>query len=98
MRFYTKVYKAQDEVVVAVCDEELRGKCFEEGDIVLHVKKEFYGEELKGEKETAELLKSATIANIVGENAVALAARIGLIDVNAVLKVKGVPHVQMVQM
>lgn len=98
MQFYAKVYRAQSEVVVAACDRSVHGKSFEEGNLILHVKKEFYGEELVGEEEVSSLLERATIANIVGENIVAHAIKIGIIEPQNVLRVKGVPHAQMVRM
>lgn len=98
MQFYAKVYRAQSEVMVAACDRSVHGKTFEEGNLMLHVKKEFYGEELVGEDEISSLLARATIANLVGRDIVAHAIKIGIIEPQNVLRVKGVPHAQMVRM
>jgi len=98
MQFYARVYRAQSEVVVAACDRSVHGKTFEEGNLVLRVTKEFYGSELVGEDEISSLLARATIANLVGEDIIAHAIKIGIIEPQNVLKVEGVPHAQMVRM
>jgi len=95
MKFYVKTYRVQGEVLVAACDEDIHGKIFEDGSIALNVKKEFYGSELLGEKELSSLLKEATIANLAGKNVVAHAIKMGIINPENVLEVKGVPHAQM---
>jgi hypothetical protein len=43
-------------------------------------------------------LENATIANLVGEIAVKCAIELGLIDPECVIKIKGIPHAQMVKM
>jgi len=98
MKFYVKVYRVQSELMVAVCDEEVYGKCYEEGGVVLRGEKKFYGDELKGRKETMRLLRQATIANLLGKDIVEQGIKIGIIDPANVLRVKGVPHAQMVRM
>lgn len=98
MQFYAKVYRTRGEVVVAACDRDVHGKTFEEGNTILRVKKEFYGEELVGEDEISSLLERATIANLVGKDIVAHAIKIGVIEPQNVLRVNGVPHAQMVRM
>uniref|UniRef100_A0A7J2TLK0 DUF424 domain-containing protein n=1 Tax=Archaeoglobus fulgidus TaxID=2234 RepID=A0A7J2TLK0_ARCFL len=91
-----KIYNVRGEILVAVCDSELVGKVFRDGNLKLEVKESFYGEEDFSEKEVAEALKRATIANITGERAVNLAIRLGLIDKDRVLCISGCPHAQMV--
>ncbi len=98
MQFYAKVYRAQSEVVVAACDRDVHGRAFEEGNLILHVKKDFYGEKLVGEDEISALLERATIANLVGRDIVAHAIKIGVIEPQNVLRVNGIPHAQMVRM
>ncbi len=94
--FRMKIYNVRGETLVAVCDSELVGKIFRDGELKLEVKESFYGEEEFGEKEVAEALKKATIANITGEKAVNLAIKLGLVDKDRVLVISGCPHAQMV--
>ncbi len=92
--FYTKIYRVHGEVIVAICDKELLGKRFEEGDIVIDVKKDFYGGSLIDQEEVLKLLEEGTIINLVGKKIVSIAIEIGLVDKENVLVVKDVPHAQ----
>ncbi len=94
--FRMRVYRVKGEVLVAVCDSDIVGRTFREGDLKLEVKESFYGEEEVGEGEVKRALRNATIANITGNKAVNLAVRIGIIDKNRILYIEGCPHAQMV--
>ena len=69
-----------------------------DGKIVFEVREEFY----KGLKMTVEeavgLMEQSTIVNMVGHNVVKKAIEKGLIHPDAVLKISGVPHAQIVKM
>ena len=84
--------------MLAVCDCELLGKTFDEGDLCLSVEAAFFGEEEATAPEVAKALAGATIANMVGEKAVACAIETGCIDSENVLRIGGVPTAQMVRM
>ncbi len=96
--FRMKVYRVKGEILVAVCDSELVGKVFREGDLKIEVKEDFYGTEEVGEEEVRRALRQATIANITGRRAVELAIRLGIIDKNRILKIGECLHAQMVVM
>jgi hypothetical protein len=98
MEFYVRVYKIQSELMVAACDVEVHGKRYEEGDVVLKGEEKFYGSERMNGEETRRLLRHATIANLLGRDIVEEGIRIGIIDPEQVIRVKGVPHAQMVRM
>ncbi|RLF34022.1 MAG: DUF424 domain-containing protein [Thermoplasmata archaeon] len=93
-----KIYKKGEDVLIAACDEKLLGKKFEEGKFQIYVSPGFY----EGERVTIEVLKKfleeATIANLVGQETINCAIEMGIIDPNCVIKIKGVPHAQMVKM
>lgn len=93
-----KIYRRGNDVLIGACDEDLLGKKFEEGKYQIEVRRDFYD----GERVTSETLKKfledATIANLVGEETVKCAIDMGLIDSDCVIKIKGIPHAQMVQM
>lgn len=91
-----KMYKRRGEVVLAACDRELLGKKFEEGELHIHVREEFYYESFVSEQTFLNSMKLATIINLVGENVVRIAIREGYIDKDNVLRIAGVPHAQMV--
>ncbi len=94
--FRLKVYRVRGEVLVAVCDSDIVGKTFREGDLKIEVKESFYGEREVGEEEVIRALRMATIANITGRKAVELAIRIGIVDRENVLKIGECWHAQMV--
>jgi len=90
---FVKLIKSY-RLVVAVCDSELLGKRFEEGNFQLDVKENFYKGEEKSEEETIEFLKrmsqeDATF-NIVGEKSVKAALEAGIINESWVGQVQGV--------
>lgn len=93
-----KKYKQGSDLLIGACDEELIGKKFEDGKLQIDVSKSFYD----GERISADVLKKfledATIANLVGEETVKCAIELGLVDPSCVLKIKGIPHAQMVRM
>ena len=93
-----KVYRQGNDLLIGACDEKLIGKKFTDGKFQIDVSKEFYD----GERISPEILKKyledATIANLVGEETIKCAVELGLVDPECVIKIKGVPHAQMVRM
>lgn len=92
---YVKVHKGSSEVI-AICDEKLIGKKFSDGKFCLDVKENFYKGELMDEKQVKEVIKNASNLNIVGEESVKLALSEGIIEKDCIIKIKGVPHAQLV--
>lgn len=81
--------------VVAICDSDLIGKRFEEGDFQIDVKESFFkGEDLE-EKEVAEIIKNMKLEdatfNIVGEDSTKLALQLGLISEEGIKKIQDIP-------
>jgi hypothetical protein len=93
-----KIYRQGNDVLLAACDENLIGKTFEEGKFQIEVKKDFYDGERVTPEILKKLLKDVTIANLVGDETIRHAIEIGLIDPECVIKIKGIPHAQMVKM
>jgi len=81
--------------IVAVCDSELIGKVFEEGEFQLDLKENFYkGEEIDREKAILimqEMVKEDATFNITGEKSIAAALEAGIISKEGVKKIKGIP-------
>jgi len=93
-----KVYKQGDDIVLGACDEHLLGKKFRDGKFQIDVAKHFYDGERIDVNTLKKFLIDATIANLVGKETVKCALDLGLIDPAFVLKIKGVPHAQIVSM
>ena len=94
--FRMKIYKVRGEILVAVCDSELVGKKFEDGDIKIEISEKFYGTENFEENEVKKALKQATIANISGKRAIKIAIDLGLVDEDKILKIGKCWHAQIV--
>jgi len=92
---FIKIHKAYREVV-AICDEDLLGKRFEDGNKMIDVKESFFKGEKIEEPELFELMqelaKSDATFNIVGEQSVRIALKAGIITKEGIKKIKGIPY------
>lgn len=93
-----KLYKKGSDLLIAACDEKLIGKKFTEGKFQLDISKKFYDGKRIAKEGLKKLLEEATIANLVGDETIKCAIDIGLVDPDCVIKIKGIPHAQMVKM
>lgn len=91
--FFYKVHRAGKKTMLAVCDSELLGKKFEDGRLVLDIKKEFYGGKEIG-NDVIDIFHSADIINIVGDEIIKLAIKNKWISKERIIKIKGIPHAQ----
>ncbi len=80
--------------VVAICDEELLGKKFEQGKFQLDIKESFYKGKLVSEKELIEIINNLSredaTFNIVGENSVNVALKEGIIIEEGIGEIQGI--------
>ncbi len=94
---YVNVRKQGDQRVLATCDCDICGKTLRDGRIVFVVREDFY----KGMKvtieEAIELCRQSTIVNMVGTCIVRHAVKAGLVHPDAILKINGIPHAQIVK-
>ncbi len=81
--------------VVAICDSELLGKYFDEGQFQLDIKESFFKGDKKTEQETIKIMidmkKEDATFNIVGERAINTALKAGIFSKNSISKIKGIP-------
>lgn len=93
-----KVWKIQSGgMIVAVCDCDIMGKKICEGKLVLDITKDFYGGEQVSCEAATDILRKATIANLVGEDAVRCGIDAGVVHEDAIIRIGGVPHAQFVE-
>lgn len=85
-------------LLVAVCDDDVLGETFENGDLSFTVSEEFYGGDEADEDEVLSSLTRANVANIVGTDAVALAVDAGFVDETNVLELDSTRHAQFLRM
>jgi len=93
-----KIYKQGNDLLIGACDEKLIGKIFKEGKFQIDVSKEFYDGERISPEVLKKYLEDATIANLVGKDTIKCAVELGLVDPECVIKIKGIPHAQLVRM
>ncbi len=88
-----KIHEAY-RMVVAVCDSDIYGKRFEEGDKQIDLTGDFFKGEEKNLEQTREILedcvKEDATFNFVGKEACALAVQLELIDEEHILKIQDV--------
>jgi len=93
-----KIYRQGKDILISACDKHLLGKTFKQGKLQIVASEKFYGGDVVDAKTLKDHLVEATIANLVGTEAVKCAIELGLVDRSCILKIKGVPHAQMVRM
>jgi len=91
-----KIHKKNDRTIVAVCDDVLLGKKFEENGRVLDLTNSFYDGNACSSKEAGDLIRNADGVNLVGEESVKLGLEEGVIEESQIMKINGVPHAQAV--
>jgi hypothetical protein len=94
---YVNLKQAGRNVLLAVCDCELLGRTLREGKIVFHIKDEFYNGRKASVEEAMGMIDNSTIVNLVGKCCVEKAIAEGYVHPDAVIKIEGIPHAQIVK-
>jgi hypothetical protein len=90
--------RTDEGLLVAICDDDVLGESFEEGEISLTVTEEFYGGDLVDDDAALASLRRAAVANLVGERTVGLAIEAGIVEEANVLDVDGTRHAQVLSL
>jgi hypothetical protein len=98
MEVYVNLKKVGSNVLLAVCDCELLGKTLREGKIVFKIKEEFYNGRKATIDEAMGMINNSTIVNLVGKCCVEKAIAHGYVHPEAVIKIEGVPHAQIMKL
>ncbi len=98
MYVYINLKKVGRNVLLAICDCEVLGRTLKEGKITFHVKEEFYKGGKVSVEEAVDMIENSTIVNLVGKNCVEKAIEKGYVHPEAVLRIDGVPHAQIVKL
>ena len=92
--------RTDEGLLVSVCDEDVIGETFENGEVTLTVEEAFYrGEGAEAgvaEERVVESLSACVTANLVGTRTVELAIEHGFVDEANVLDLEGTRHAQLV--
>ena len=81
----------KNSALVNVCDAELIGATLSEGDLKMHISKDFFGGELVEEEEAVKIIKDSTILSLAGVRSVNIALANKLGSPHAVREIQGVP-------
>lgn len=92
------VVKQRGHILVAACDSNLLGKKLKHGTITFEVVPSFYDGARVKLAEAIRLVKGATTANLIGTTIVDGAVKEGLVHPQAVIRIAGVPHAQIVRL
>jgi hypothetical protein len=81
--------------IIAICDSNLVGQTFEEGNRCIFINPNFFKGEEKNEKEVLEIIEIGAgedfTFNIVGEESIKTALKCGLIKDDGVITIQGIP-------
>lgn len=93
---YVKVMKQGKHRLVAACDADLLGRTLKFGNITFEVRREFYEGSLLHVKEALKIIKKASIINLVGSIIIEEVLKEELIHPDAIIKISGIPHAQII--
>ncbi len=93
---FARIHKKGDEVVLAVCDEDVIGMTLEGGGRRMTVHEAFYKGTIVDEETVVEWMRSAGSMNIVGNEAVEVAVRAGYAEPEQAFEIGGVKYLVVV--
>jgi len=92
------IKKVGGNVLLAICDAEILGKTFCQGNIVFHVKEEFYKGAKIDVEEAMMMIQNSTIVNMIGKNGGKEGGQGGLLPSWGIPRIGRVPHAQIVKL
>ena len=97
MDVYVKIRKQGKNVLLSICDENLIGRTLTEGKIVFKITNEFYYGKKISVEQAISMIENSTIVNLVGNICVEKAIKKGFVHPEAILKIEGISHAQIVK-
>ena len=92
MKYYVKIHKGSDGICVSICDENILGLEFVDGNLSFKVSEGFYKGDLVGVDEVFELFRKYVNFNLVGNEIINLCLKEKLISEFGVKQVGKVKH------
>jgi hypothetical protein len=83
--------KYQETQIINICDLGIVGKKINQGDFTINISKEYYHNEEITNDEATDLLRHASIINLVGNEIVELALDLNLAKRNSVKIIENIP-------
>ena len=97
MDVYAKLKKDGKNVLLAICDAELIGRTLKEGKIVFKISNEFYNGRKMPLNQAVNIIKNSTIVNLIGNKCVEKAIQNGFVHPEAIIKIQGISHAQIIK-
>jgi len=94
MMIVTKHITQDHRLLLAVCDSNLLGKCFEQDGKVMDLSSDFFNGSETDKKGTMVLMKKAYMLNLVGSESVDTGIGVGLVEKSRVMKIEDIPFAQ----
>lgn len=95
--YFMRIHNVGGKKIVAVCDEEILGMVFREGDVVLDISPKFYGGRKADLEEVMNEIMDADIVVLSGKRIVEELDRRGAVIKEYALKVGDQLHIQIVR-
>jgi len=89
-----KVHEKESKILIAAADSDLIGGKFSDGEKQLDLTSDFYKGKEKTDEEVGDLVRNADYVNLVGEKAVNLGIKEGIIKQEHFISVENIPHAQ----
>jgi len=91
MAFAVRSMNYQHNRMLNICDAELVGRTLNKSDVTINISKSYFAERIVEENEAEQLLKNASIINMVGKETIALSVKVGVGSTKGVKEIDGVP-------
>jgi hypothetical protein len=90
-RYAVRMIKYQGSTMINICDIELIGAKLEKDEFLIEITKEYFQQDIIEDSQARELLRSCSIANLVGQRIVKQAIELGLAKEMSIKRISGVP-------
>ncbi len=91
MAFAVRTLNYQHNKMLNICDAGLVGRILSKSDLTINISKSYYAERVVEENEAEQLLRNASIINMVGKDTIALSVKIGIGSTKGVKEIDGIP-------
>ncbi len=92
LSFFSKTHSTEKGIIVAVCDEDINGRVFEENGLVLDIDKDFFCDAKMSKTELLEILKDARTANICGNEVIDFLVENNILEDEQVKTIAGIKY------
>lgn len=88
---------ADNKEVIGLCDRELIGQTFSEGEISISVNEAFFGNQQASEEEVVRILMDANNVTIFGKRCIELAVFHGILEPDSCCLIDGIPYTTIIR-